>query len=149
MAKTNYKQGLYKLKNPKKYKGDPYNVVYRSSWELRAFKWLDDNPHVIEWGSEELVIEYISPIDNRRHRYFPDLIVKVKKFDGNIVTYVIEIKPYAQTIEPKPKKRVTKNYINEVCTWGINSAKWAAAKDYCRHRDWEFKLLTEKELFNG
>ena len=149
MANTNYKQGLYKLKNPKKYKGDPYNVVYRSSWELRAFKWLDHNTHVIEWGSEELAVPYISPIDNKNHRYFPDLIVKVKKFDGNIVTYMIEIKPYAQTIEPKPKKRVTKGYINEVCTWGINNAKWSAAKEYCKHRDWEFKLLTEKDLFNG
>jgi hypothetical protein len=149
LANTNYKQGIYKLKNPKKYKGDPYNVIYRSSWELRAFKWLDSNPNVIEWGSEELVINYISPIDNRNHRYFPDLIVKVRKFDGSIVTYVIEIKPYAQTVEPKPKKRVTKSYINEVCTWGINTAKWAAAKEYCRHRDWEFKLLTERELFNG
>ena len=70
------------------------------------------------------------------------------KFDGTIVTYVIEIKPYAQTQEPKPKKRVTKNYINEVCTWGVNSAKWKAAKLYCEHRDMEFTILTEKELFN-
>ena len=147
MAESKYKQGLYKLRNPKKYKGDPNNVVYRSSWELRAFKWLDDNDHVIEWGSEELIIPYVSPIDNKQHRYFPDLIVKVKKYNGEICTYVVEIKPFAQTIEPKVKSRVTKNYINEVCTWGVNTAKWKAAKSFCEHRGWVFKLLTEKELF--
>lgn len=147
MAENKYKQGLYKLKNPSKYKGDPHNIFYRSSWELRAFKWLDDNPHVIEWGSEEIVIPYVSPIDNRQHRYFPDLIVKVKDSKGTVQIYVIEIKPYAQTQEPKVKKNVTKTYINEVCTWGVNSAKWKAAKAYCEHRGWEFKLMTEKNLF--
>ena len=144
---SNYKQGIYKLKNPEKYYGDPHNVIYRSSWELRVFKWLDKNENVLSWGSEELVINYISPVDNRQHRYFPDILAKVKKLDGSIETYVIEVKPYAQTIEPKIKKRVTKTYINEVCTWGVNSAKWAAAKEYCRHRGWTFKLLTEKDIF--
>lgn len=142
-----YKQGIYNLKNAAKYRGDPYNVVYRSSWELRVFKWLDKNENVLEWGSEEIVIPYISPIDNSWHRYFPDVYAKVKKLDGNITTYIIEVKPYEQTLEPKVKTRVTKRYINEVYTWGINSAKWKAAKEFCRKRNWEFKLLTEKELF--
>lgn len=143
----NYKQGIYKLKNPQKYHGDPHNVIYRSSWELRVFKWLDSNENILSWGSEELTIPYISPVDNKQHRYFPDIIAKVKKFNGTIETYVIEIKPYDQTIEPKIKKRITKNYINEVCTWGVNSAKWSAAKEYCRRRGWVFRLLTEKDIF--
>lgn len=147
MASNNYKQGIYTLKNPKKYKGDPYNVVYRSSWELKVQKWLDNNSSVIEWSSEEVVIPYISPIDSKWHRYFVDFYAKVKNNQGQIVEYLIEVKPYAQTIEPQVKKRVTKNYINEVYNWGVNSAKWKYAKDFCRKRGWEFRIMTEKDIF--
>lgn len=147
MANTNYKQGIYSLKNPNKYKGDPYNVVYRSSWELKVQKWLDTNPNVIEWSSEEVVIPYISPIDSKFHRYFVDFYAKVKNNQGQLTEYLIEVKPYAQTIEPQVKKRVTKGYINEVYNWGINSAKWKAAKEFCRKRGWEFKIMTEKDIF--
>ena len=143
----NYKQGIYKLINREKYKGDPNNIVYRSSWELRVQKWLDRNPNVIEWSSEECIIPYISPIDNRQHRYFIDFYAKVKKQDGTIASYLIEVKPYKQTIEPQVKKRITKTYIKEVSEWGVNSAKWRAAREYCRKNGFEFKILTEKELF--
>ena len=53
MADNKYKQGFYYPKNPNKYVGDVDNIVYRSSWELRVFKWMDDNPSVLEWASEE------------------------------------------------------------------------------------------------
>lgn len=147
MAQTNYKQGIYTLKNPQKYKGDPYNVVYRSSWELKVQKWLDNNPSVIEWNSEEVVIPYVSPIDSKWHRYFVDFYAKVKNNQGQIIEYLIEVKPYAQTVEPQVKKRVTKGYINEVYNWGINSAKWKSAREFCRKRGWEFRIMTEKDIF--
>lgn len=142
----NYKQGIYVPKNPSKYRGNASNIVYRSSWELRVFKWMDDNQSVLEWASEECVIPYKSPVDQKLHRYFPDIWAKVKGMDGRTKTYLIEIKPEAQANEPKVKKKITKQYITEVCTYAINQAKWKAAREYCMDRKWEFKVLTEKDL---
>ena len=142
----NYKKGIYSPKNPSKYKGNASNIVYRSSWELRVFKWMDDNTSVLEWASEECVIPYKSPVDQKLHRYFPDIWAKVKGVDGRTKTYLLEIKPEAQANEPKVKKKITKQYITEVCTYAINQAKWKAAREYCMDRKWEFKVLTEKDL---
>jgi len=139
--------GIFKPKNPGKYQGDPTNIIWRSSWEFRTMKWLDENPNVLSWASEEVNIKYLSPIDGRIHRYFPDFIAKIKTNSG-IKTYMIEVKPFHQTKEPEKKKRVTKKYLQEVATWGINEAKWKAAKEYCEERKWNFVILTEKELFN-
>jgi hypothetical protein len=135
-------QGKYQPKNPEKYKGNPSNIIYRSSWELRVFNYMDKNPDVVKWASEEVVIPYKSPIDGRWHRYFPDVWMKTKNGD----VYLIEIKPFKETHEPKRRSRVTKKYLYEVKTWGINSAKWAAAREYCADRNWHFKIITEKEL---
>jgi len=60
---------------------------------------------------------------------------------------MIEVKPYGQTHAPKAQKRLTKKYLNEVKTWGVNQAKWEAAMEYCKDRNWKFQILTEKELF--
>ena len=65
-------QGRFKPKNSAKYVGDPTNIIYRSSYELKFMKWCDINDNITEWGSEEVAIPYRSPIDNRIHRYFPD-----------------------------------------------------------------------------
>lgn len=142
----NYKQGIYRAKNPGKYRGNAENIVYRSSWELRVFKWMDDNPNILEWASEECVIPYKSPVDNKYHRYFPDIWARIQGVDGRTKTYLIEIKPHNQSVEPAIKKKITKQYITEVCTYAINQAKWKAAREYCLDRNWEFKVLTEKEL---
>jgi hypothetical protein len=138
--------GKFNPKNPKKYVGDPTNIIYRSSWECKVMSWLDRNPDIVSWASEELTIPYISPVDGRYHRYFPDFLVKVRNKDGNMKTLLIEIKPKKQTTEPVKKKRVTKQYINEVTTWGVNQAKWKAAEEYSADRGWEFMVLTEDHL---
>lgn len=140
-----FKQGRYKPKNPQKYKGDPTKIVYRSSWELKFAKWADNHPKVISWSSEELAIPYISPIDNKHHRYFPDFLLTIEKTDGSKETILVEIKPKNQTIPPKKVKKTAK-FINEVMTWGVNQAKWKAANSYCQNRGWKFMLFTEKEL---
>ena len=137
--------GKYTPRNIKKYRGDYKNIFYRSSWECKYMSFLDNDTRVIEWSSEEIVIPYISPVDNRYHRYFMDFFVKFQTKTGSEV-YLIEIKPKKQTQQPQVKKRVTKQYINEVATWGINQAKWKAAEDYCLDRGWKFKILTEDEL---
>ena len=136
-----YKQGKYIPKKPSKYKGDPRNVVYRSSWEYKFMLWCDQTPSVVEWGSEEIAIPYISPVDGKRHRYYPDFYVKV-----NNKKYMVEVKPFKQTKEPKTQKKVTKRYITEVVTWSVNKAKWKAASEFCKDYGWEFMLITEKEL---
>ena len=136
---------MFRPTNPKKYKGDPNNVIYRSSWELKLMLYLDRHPEVVQWSSEEIVIPYRSPIDGRLHRYFPDFYVR-KNVNGKIETLLIEVKPKVQTKPPTVQKKCTKKYINEVMTWGINEAKWKAAKLYCEDRDWKFVLMTEKEL---
>lgn len=139
-------QGIFRPKNPHKYIGDSNNIVYRSSWECRVMNWLDQNDDILSWASEELTIPYKSPVDNRFHRYFPDFLVKVRTRDGNTKTMMIEIKPKKQTLPPEQRKRVTKQYIEEVMTYGVNQAKWKAAQEYCLDRGWEFRVMTEEHL---
>ena len=88
---SKYNQGRFHPQNPEKYKGDLQNIIYRSSWELKFMQWCDRNPNVIEYASEEFCIPYLSPIDGRVHRYFPDFIMKVKEQSGEIKKYIIEI----------------------------------------------------------
>lgn len=141
--------GKFKPRNPEKYAGNPENIVYRSSWELRFMSHLDKNPSVIQWASEELVIPYFDPTTNRLRRYFPDFVVKTKTKEGIVQTTVFEIKPRNETIEPKkptnPKRM--RRFITEVATWGKNQAKWKAATEFCADRGWKFQILTEAELF--
>ena len=136
----------YKPSFPKKYKGNANNIICRSSWERRFCHYCDLNENILEWGSEEFYIPYISPIDKRVHRYFPDFIIKVKENTGQVKTYVIEVKPLKQTKPPKPKKKVTQSYIYECKTYATNQAKWEAANEWCKDRKIEFKVVTEKEL---
>ena len=148
-GKTGYHntlKGRFNPKYPEKYKGDSTNIIFRSSYELRVMKYLDENSNVIEWSSEEIAIPYRSPLDNRYHRYFPDFLAKVRKPDGSIQTIMIEVKPLYQTKEPEIQKKKTKKYITEVTTWAVNDAKWKSASEYCADRGWKFQLITEKEL---
>lgn len=144
---ANYKQGFYKPIHPEKYRGDANNIVYRSGWEKRVMDWCDTNKSVTSWGSEEIVVPYISPVDNRVHRYFVDFYVEALDNNGNKQIYLLEVKPKEQTQEPTVQKKRTKRYINEVFTWGVNQAKWKAAEEYCKDRGWSFKLITETDLF--
>lgn len=143
---SKYHQGKFKPKNPQKYKGDPTNIIYRSSWERKFLKYCDTNENIIEYSSEEIALPYRSPVDGKIHRYFPDFYVKVKESTGNIKKYLIEVKPKKQTVKPKVPKRQTKGYIREVYEYAKNMAKWESAKEYCKDRNWEFKVLTEDEL---
>lgn len=108
----------------------------------------DKDPQVIWWSSEETVIPYRSPLDNRVHRYYVDFTARLKTFNGGTKTILIEVKPYSQTVPPiiQESKKKSKRYIQEVMTWGVNSAKWKAAKEYCKDRGYEFIIMTEKEL---
>ena len=136
----------YRPSYPSKYKGDHTNIICRSSWERKFCRWCDLNESILQWGSEEFHIPYVSPVDNRVHKYFPDFIIKVKESTGEIKTYVIEVKPKKQTKPPTKRKKVTKSYIYECTTWEVNKAKWRAAHEFCADRKIEFKIITEDEL---
>lgn len=140
--------GLFSPRNPKKYAGDPSNIVYRSLWERRVMVMLDEDDTIIEWSSEECIVHYRSPLDKQVHRYFPDFVYKHKKPDGSIGWKMVEVKPLAQTLEPKrPKgKRTSKKYIREVTTYLVNKAKWDAAEAFCKQRGWIFEKMTEKDI---
>jgi hypothetical protein len=139
-------KGKYQPTHPSKYRGNPSNIIYRSLWELKFMKYCDTNPNILEWGSEEVIVPYRSPIDNRYHRYFPDFYIKVKERTGKIKRMIIEIKPQKQCIEPKVQKKKTRSYVYQVCEYAKNQAKWKAAEEYCMDRGLEFKVLTENEL---
>jgi len=143
MAK--YHQGIYKIKNRHKYKGDPDNIVFRSSWELKVLKYLDEHPAILWFASEELPIPYINPVDKKKHRYFPDFILRVKKKDGSEETHMWEIKPFRQTQMPT-QKRKTKRFLEESVTYAINQEKWRAAELFCLEHGWKFSVITEKDL---
>lgn len=138
--------GRFFPKNPSKYRGDPTNIWYRSLWERKVMEWFDLNENVIDWSSEELIIPYLSPVDNKYHRYFPDFVAKFRTKSGSEKRYVIEVKPEKQTKPPEKRKKITRRYLSEIATWGVNEAKFKAAKEFCADRGWEFQILTEKEL---
>jgi len=158
MVKGKPKKGRYRPKNPSKYRGDPTNIIYRSGWELRVMKYLDENTNVISWSSDGLgpdnkpnersglAIPYISPVDNRVHRYFPDFVCEIRTTDGEVKTYLLEVKPKKETVPPTPPKKQTKRYITEVMTYGVNQAKWRNAEQYCKEKGWEFRVITEDHL---
>lgn len=139
-------KGKFRPKHPSKYLGDPTNIIYRSSWERQCMVYFDNNPNIVKWGSEEVIIPYRSPIDGRYHRYFVDFIIKAKQVDGTIQTSLIEVKPFKQTQPPQIQKRKTKRYLNEVTTYLVNEAKWKATESYCKDRKWNFQIITENEL---
>lgn len=143
----NFYQGKYSLNHPEKYKGNSSNIVFRSSWEYKAFVFCDNTPSIAYWNSEETIIPYVSPMDGRVHRYFMDLKVWIRMPDGTFKITLIEIKPYAETMEPLKKQGKKKEtLLREYATWNVNEAKWAAARALCAKQGWNFVIWTEKEL---
>ena len=132
--------------NPQKYSGDPTNIIMRSSWETKFANWCDVNPSIINWVSEETIIPYRCGTDNKIHRYFVDFKIQVKETTGKSKTYLVEIKPYKQTIPPVYPGRQTQRYLQESFAYIKNQSKWEAATQYAKERGWEFIKLTEHNL---
>jgi hypothetical protein len=127
---------------PEKYTGDTTNIIMRSSWETRFANWCDKNPNIVKWSSEETIVPYRCPTDNLIHRYFVDF--KITTSVGK--TYLVEVKPAAQTQPPVYPGKRTQRYLTESLTYMKNQAKWKAAHEYAKDRGWEFKIITEHEL---
>ncbi len=141
---SKYNQGVYKPIYPDKYKGDITNIVFRSGLELKWFKFFDLSPNILQWKCEEIVINYISPLDNCKHKYFIDVFILYKNNKGEMKKALIEIKPLDQTKPPKQPKRVNKSYQYAVKQYLINESKWNAATKVAEVNNIEFKILTEQ-----
>lgn len=140
-----YYQGYFKPVNKEKYVGNINAIIYRSQWECKYMRELDHDPKVLQWSSEEITIPYVSPVDRRQHRYFPDFWVRKQEGD-QVQTYIIEIKPMHQRQMPKRGNKRQKTFMKEAFTYATNEAKWAYARQYCQARGWQFKILSETEL---
>ena len=123
----------YKPKFPDKYVGVVSNIICRSTWERKVCKFMDMN------------IPYFSDLDNKWHKYYPDFICEILDKNNKISKLIIEVKPKKQTREPKNKK--SKYFLNEMRTFKINNYKWNAAKNFCDENGWQFKILTEEDIF--
>lgn len=134
--------GRFVPKNPQKYVGKSVNrIMFRSSWELAFMKWLDSNDAVLRWGSEELAIPYVHPVDRRVHRYFPDMIVMYLDVTGQVKKEIIEIKPYKESVEtPRMSERDAQALM-------VNKEKWKYAADWAERNGASFRVLTERSMF--
>lgn len=132
--------------NPQKYTGDPTNIIMRSSWETKFALWCDQNPAVIKWNSEETIVPYVCPTDNKWHRYFIDFRIQLRDRSGTLKTYLVEIKPEKYTVPPVQPSRKTKRFLIEAASYVKNQAKWKAANQFAKDRGWEFIVLTERHL---
>jgi len=139
-----FRQGVFKPKNTAKYLGKSY-PVYRSGWELKFFRWCDENTNVLEWASEAIIIPYINPVDGKAHRYYTDGVIALKE-GVNIKKYIIEIKPSSQLVKPVAGKKRHSTLLYETARYIQNQAKWKAAKKWCESRNYSFLILTEREL---
>jgi len=138
-----WRQGIFTPKHLDKFLGK--TAIYRSGLELKFFRFCDNNPNVLEWGSENVVVPYKSPIDNRMHRYFVDNFIVIR--EGNkIKKYLVEIKPFKQTQVPTTKYKKRQHLLYEQKMYITNQAKWEAAKEYGKKKGYTFIILTEKEL---
>lgn len=135
-------------KNPEKYAGDISKIKTRSSWEIKFANYCDKNPSIVQWNSEDIVIPYWSSADNKERHYHVDFTMTVRTSNGKLQTYMVEIKPYKQTLKPEPKKgKKEATLLQEMYTYQVNMDKWIHAKQYAESQGWIFIIITENELY--
>ena len=151
---SRYKQGLYKIENPEKYIGDIHNIIFRSSWENKFCAYCDKNPNILKWSSEPLSIKFWNPVDKKEHTYNPDYYIKVKKTDGTIVDWILEIKPSSQykldkkpTISGNLTEKKVRSYNKRMEEWIVNRAKFDAAMRYAKANGYMFGAVDENFIF--
>ena len=138
---TNGIKSRYIPKNPGKYIGNPNNIVCRSRWETQVCKFFDLSVSVLRWASEEFNLQYISPIDRKVHKYYPDFYVEYKDKSGNLVKEIVEVKPLKESTAEAAKTEYDKKALM------VNEAKWKAAKAFASANGMQFRVLTELSLF--
>jgi len=124
-----------------------FPIKFRSSWELKFAQWLDYNENIIKWSSERHYIPYYDPMQMKNRRYIPDFYAKIKNNNG-YTEYIIEIKPKKETVPPrKTNKQSKKTKLYQEATYITNQAKFSAAQKYCKKFGYQWKIISEQELF--
>lgn len=135
----NAKTGKYLPLNPQKYKGTQL-PIYKSDLERRMMLYLDTTNAVIEWIYEPQSIKYFDPIHKKTRRYYIDFTAIVKQ--GNVFKTVwLEIKPLCECKKPSSNAK-----IQTQITWIINQAKWQAARQLAKIKNYEFHVINETQL---
>jgi hypothetical protein len=135
-----WQKGVYQVQNPQKYIGAKF-PTYRSSWEKRFCIMCDTHPNILKWASENIKIPYTNPATGRIHNYIPDFLIQYIDESGVQHTELIEIKPSGQTTLENARSQSEKQAVI------INSAKWAAAQQWCNQRDIKFRVINEQHIF--
>jgi hypothetical protein len=138
----------FKPRNPHKYIGDPNNIIIRSSWETKVFKFCDDNVNVLRWSSEEDAIPYLKPMHNGGLKpafYYPDLYVEYMNVDGELIKEVFEVKPKKFTRQSRSRTDSVRMFENY--QYIVNMAKFAAADNWCKAKGYKFTILSEDSIF--
>lgn len=138
--------GKFRPQNLEKYKGNWQKITYRSTWEQYIMRWLDNNPEVVKWNSEEVIIPYFSNADGKKRRYYMDFWALFK--DGQ--QFFFEVKPKKETKPPVRPATLTaaakKRFATEAYTWYVNQDKWKAAQRLAEANNINFKIITEDGL---
>ena len=109
-------------------------------------RWADRNDNVLSWGSESVVIPYLSPKDGKSHKYFVDFILKLSTPNGE-KKFIVEVKPEKQIHPPDTKYRKKKGTVlYEQLTYAVNLSKWDAARQWANRNGYEFTIITDKDL---
>jgi hypothetical protein len=137
---SKYSQDLFVPKNPHKLVGNS-QPFYRSSWELTVMTLLDQHPNVINWASESVSIPYINPLTGKRSVYIPDFLIVYQDKHGRKRAELVEVKPAKEAIAENARSKRDKAALL------INTAKWAAAMQWCKKNGFTFRILTENELY--
>lgn len=147
--KSRYTQGYFTPLFPEKYIGDVHKIIYRSSYEHIFYMTLDLDPSVKRWAAESMKIEYISPVDKRIHRYFPDAYIE-KVVKGEQVKIIAEIKPLAFLTPPEKKQGGTlkqrARYLENLKKYVIIQAKKRATEKYALKMGYKYLFITETYL---
>lgn len=140
-------KGRFHPRHPEKYVGDITKIRFMSSWELHMDQFLDNNPNILRWSSEEISIPYIKPTDGKVHKYWPDFWVEFKNKHGEIVQEIWEVKPATQIKQPTSRGKKKKTQVRESITYAVNVAKWGAATQFCNKYNLKFRLISENAMF--
>lgn len=134
-------KGIFVPKNPSKVIGKG-SIKYRSSWEQVFMRFCDENPSVVNWGSEVLRIPYRNPLTGKNTIYVPDFIVVYIDKNGKQHAEVIEIKPLKEAVMERARSQRDKIML------AVNLSKWQAAQAWCSQNNLVFRLVTEQQLFS-
>lgn len=142
--------GEFVPKNREKYIGKAETIIYRSSWELTALQFFDNNPNVVRWSYEDILIDYLKPLPNgnlKKAKYIPDAYVEYYNRKGELKKELLEIKPKKQTKRSRSRNVSQKMYENYV--YAVNMAKWEAAERWCKRHGIVFRIITEISIFGA